>query len=80
MVAEAQRSRAPIQKLADLVAGWFVPIVIAIAVITFAVWFRYGIATALLVNGAWGSGTALLLWFGAERVDYFGAPLPQRRT
>jgi hypothetical protein len=43
-------------------------------------WQPAGIATALLVNGAWGFGTALLLWFGAERVDYFGAPLRQRRT
>ena len=42
MVAEAQRSRAPIQKLADVVAGWFVPIVIAVAVITFAVWMLVG--------------------------------------
>ncbi len=38
MVAEAQRSRAPIQRLADVVAGWFVPIVVLIAVTTFAVW------------------------------------------
>jgi Cu+-exporting ATPase len=38
MVAEAQRSRAPIQKLADVVAGWFVPAVVGIAVLTFAVW------------------------------------------
>ena len=38
MVGEAQRSRAPIQRLADVVASWFVPIVIAAAVITFAVW------------------------------------------
>lgn len=38
MVAEAQRSRAPIQKLADLVAGYFVPIVILIAAATFIVW------------------------------------------
>ena len=42
MVAEAQRSRAPIQRLADVVAGWFVPIVIAVAVITFAAWMIVG--------------------------------------
>ncbi len=42
MVAEAQRSRAPIQKLADVVAGYFVPIVILIAVLTFAVWALVG--------------------------------------
>jgi len=42
MVAQAQRSRAPIQKLADQVAGWFVPAVIGIAVITFAVWAMFG--------------------------------------
>jgi len=42
MVAEAQRSRAPIQKLADRVAGWFVPIVVLIAALTFAVWALLG--------------------------------------
>ncbi len=42
MVGEAQRSRAPIQKLADRVAGWFVPIVIGIAVATFAAWAVVG--------------------------------------
>jgi P-type Cu+ transporter len=42
MVAEAQRSRAPIQKLADVVSGWFVPAVMLIAVITFAVWALLG--------------------------------------
>jgi Cu+-exporting ATPase len=42
MVAEAQRSRAPIQKLADVVAGWFVPIVVLSAVVTFVVWSLFG--------------------------------------
>lgn len=42
MVAEAQRSRAPIQKLADIVAGYFVPAVIAIALISFAIWYFFG--------------------------------------
>ncbi|MEA2626992.1 MAG: P-type Cu+ transporter [Candidatus Binatota bacterium] len=42
MVAEAQRSRAPIQRLADAVAAWFVPAVIAVAVATFLVWSLIG--------------------------------------
>src|ERR1051325_1167464 len=42
MVAEAQRTRAPIQKLADVVAGYFVPIVILIALVTFAAWATFG--------------------------------------
>src|SRR6185369_9850797 len=42
MVAEAQRSRAPIQKLADVVSSYFVPAVIAIAVLTFIVWSIFG--------------------------------------
>ncbi|MEJ1967458.1 MAG: heavy metal translocating P-type ATPase [Rhizomicrobium sp.] len=42
MVAAAQRSRAPIQRLADQVAGWFVPAVIAVAVAAFAAWAVYG--------------------------------------
>ena len=42
MVAEAQRTRAPIQRLADVVASWFVPAVVAIAVITFATWAWLG--------------------------------------
>jgi Cu+-exporting ATPase len=42
MVADAQRSRAPIQRLADQVAGWFVPAVIGIAVIAFAAWSLFG--------------------------------------
>src|SRR5476649_1553324 len=42
MVAEAQRSRAPIQRLADQVAGWFVPTVIAVALIAFGAWAWFG--------------------------------------
>jgi Cu+-exporting ATPase len=42
MVAEAQRSRAPIQRLADRVAGWFVPVVIAAAVAAFLAWSIWG--------------------------------------
>jgi Cu+-exporting ATPase len=42
MVAEAQRSRAPIQRLADQVAGWFVPIVIVVALIAFGAWAWFG--------------------------------------
>ncbi|ACP22289.1 putative cation-transporting P-type ATPase (plasmid) [Sinorhizobium fredii NGR234] len=57
MVAEAQRSRAPIQRLADEVSGWFVPAVIAIAVIAFVVWmwlgpeprFTHGLVAAVAV-------------------------------
>jgi Cu+-exporting ATPase len=54
MVSEAQRSRAPIQKLADKVSGYFVPIVVGIAVLTFVVWAVWGPAPSLayaLVNG-----------------------------
>ena len=42
MIARAQRSRAPIQRLADQVAGWFVPAVIAVALIAFAAWATFG--------------------------------------
>ena len=53
MVAQAQRSRAPIQKLVDLVASWFVPAVIVTALLTFAAWAIWGPSPALgfaLVN------------------------------
>ncbi|MEA2929848.1 MAG: P-type Cu+ transporter [Hyphomicrobiales bacterium] len=57
MVAAAQRSRAPIQRLADQVAGWFVPAVIAVAVVAFLAWsafgpeprFAYGLVAAVSV-------------------------------
>jgi P-type Cu+ transporter len=42
MVAAAQRSRAPIQRMADQVAAWFVPAVIAVALLTFAAWLSWG--------------------------------------
>jgi len=42
MVAQAQRSRAPIQKLADIVAGYFVPIVVLISLLTFMIWYFAG--------------------------------------
>jgi len=42
MVASAQRSRAPIQRLADQVAGWFVPAVIAVALVAFVAWATFG--------------------------------------
>nr|WP_242392271.1 copper-translocating P-type ATPase [Anaeromyxobacter sp. SG63] len=53
MVAEAQRSRAPIQKLADRVAGWFVPVVVLVAALTFTAWALAGPAPRMahaLVN------------------------------
>ncbi|HXD43793.1 MAG TPA: heavy metal translocating P-type ATPase [Pseudolabrys sp.] len=57
MVASAQRSRAPIQRLANQVAGWFVPAVIAVAILAFAAWatfgpeprFAYGLVAAVSV-------------------------------
>jgi Cu+-exporting ATPase len=57
MVAQAQRSRAPIQRLADQVSGWFVPLVIAVALLAFAAWsilgpeprFTYALVAAVSV-------------------------------
>lgn len=54
MVSDAQRSRAPIQKLADTVSGYFVPIVVIISLLTFVVWFVSGPQPAFshaLING-----------------------------
>jgi Cu+-exporting ATPase len=47
LVQEAQGSKAPIQRLADVIAGYFVPIVISIAILTFVVWFDFGPKPAL---------------------------------
>ncbi|MGA0609613.1 copper-transporting P-type ATPase [Caldimonas sp. KR1-144] len=47
MVAAAQRSRAPIQRMADQVAGWFVPVVILVAGLTFVAWLAWGPTPAL---------------------------------
>ena len=57
LVAEAQRSRAPIQRMADRVSGWFVPAVIAVALLAFGAWmvwgpeprFAYGLVAAVAV-------------------------------
>ena len=59
MVSEAQRSRAPIQRVADLVASWFVPIVVGISVITFFAW--YGLATASALSLGVVNAVAVLI-------------------
>jgi heavy metal translocating P-type ATPase len=60
MVNEAGRSRAPIQKLADQVAGWFVPAVIVIALISFAAWAIFGPPPAL-ANGLVAAVSVLII-------------------
>jgi Cu+-exporting ATPase len=50
MVAEAQRSRAPVQRLVDRVAGWFVPAVVVVALAAFGFWAIHGSLAAALVN------------------------------
>jgi P-type Cu+ transporter len=85
MVAEAQRSRAPIQKLADMVSGYFVPAVIGIAIITFVVWSIVGPAPAMayaLVNAvsvliiacpcALGLATPMSIMVGVGRAAQVG--------
>ena len=54
MVAQAQRSRAPIQRLADQVSGWFVPLVIAVAAVAFVVWSIWGPRAALRLRPGGG--------------------------
>ncbi|MCM2397440.1 copper-translocating P-type ATPase [Rhizobium sp. S95] len=85
MVAEAQRSRAPIQRLADEVSGWFVPIVLAIAAIAFAIWmtvgpeprFAHGLVAAVAVliiacPCALGLATPMSIMVGVGRGAHLG--------
>jgi P-type Cu+ transporter len=85
MVADAQRSRAPIQKLADTVSGYFVPAVIGVAIITFVVWSIVGPAPAMayaLVNAvsvliiacpcALGLATPMSIMVGVGRATQAG--------
>ncbi len=59
MVADAQRSRAPIQRMADQVSAWFVPVVIGIALLTFGAWLVWGPSPAL--SYALITGVAVLI-------------------
>jgi Cu+-exporting ATPase len=85
MVSAAQRSRAPIQKLADKFAGWFVPAVIAVAVVTFVVWafvgpqprFAHAIVNAVAVliiacPCALGLATPMAIMVGTGRGAHAG--------
>src|SRR2546426_3487595 len=86
MVADAQRSRAPIQKLADTVSGYFVPAVIGVAIITFVVWSIVGPPPAMayaLVNAvsvliiacpcALGLATPMSIMVGVGRAAQAGS-------
>ena len=85
MVASAQRSRAPIQRVADQVSAWFVPAVIAVALIAFAAWaafgpepqFAYGLVAAVSVliiacPCALGLATPMSIMVGVGRVAQAG--------
>ncbi|MCA1454740.1 heavy metal translocating P-type ATPase [Bradyrhizobium sp. BRP22] len=85
MVAKAQRSRAPIQRLADRVAGWFVPAVIVVAVLAFAAWavfgpeprFTFGLVAAVTVliiacPCALGLATPMSIMVGVGRGAHSG--------
>jgi Cu+-exporting ATPase len=85
MVAQAQRSRAPIQRLADQVSGWFVPLVIAVAVAAFVAWavfgpeprFAYGLVAAVSVliiacPCALGLATPMSIMVGVGRGAHSG--------
>src|SRR5688500_5774819 len=85
MVSEAQRSRAPIQRLADTVSGYFVPIVVLVAIVTFAIWglwgpeprFAHGVVNAVAVliiacPCALGLATPMSIMVGTGRGDQSG--------
>src|SRR5262252_4745363 len=88
MVAQAQRSRAPIQRLADQVSGWFVPAVIAVAIMAFAAWatfgpeprFAFGLLAAVSVliiacPCALGLATPMSIMVGIGRGARSGVPI-----
>jgi Cu+-exporting ATPase len=85
MVASAQRSRAPIQRMADQVAGWFVPVVIVVAVLAFVAWLAWGpepafahaliVAVAVLIIAcpcALGLATPMSIMVGVGRGAQLG--------
>nr|WP_232328841.1 MULTISPECIES: heavy metal translocating P-type ATPase [Sphingomonas] len=85
MVAEAQRSRAPIQAVADRISGWFVPLVVAISIVTFIVWnlvgpeprFGHALLNAIAVliiacPCALGLATPMSIMVGAGRGAHAG--------
>lgn len=85
LVSRAQRSRAPIQRLADRVSAWFVPLVIAVAIVTFVIWFLAGPQPRLahaLVNAvavliiacpcALGLATPMAIMVGTGRAAHAG--------
>ena len=72
MVAQAQRSRAPIQRLADQVSGWFVPLVIAVAALAFVAWAIWGPEPRLaygLARGGFGADHRLPMRAGPGHAD-----------
>src|SRR3974377_550957 len=92
MVAEAQRSRAPIQRLADVVSAWFVPAVIVVAVVAFIAWmilgpppaFAYALVAAVSVviiacPCALGLATPMSIMVGVGKGAQAGVPIQGER-
>ena len=93
MVAEAQRSRAPIQKMADIVAGYFVPVVLLVAIVTAIVWGVWGPeprlafavinAVAVLIIAcpcALGLATPMSIMVGTGRGAQAGVPIKNAQS